>query len=406
MSRRDWTRVALVVVLVLLIVIASGGVGFAAGWYLNSQGTPPASAGSHPELQQGFRTFWETWDILDREFNRQGPLDTQKMIYGAIAGMVRAVGDPYTMFMEPTQARYFDQDLQGSFEGIGATLETVDGQLVVAELIPNSPAAKAGLQPGDVLLKADGKPLQDVTQSEAITIIRGPKGSQVVLQIHRPGQPEPFEVTVTRDTIEMPTVTYRMLDNGIAYVRLAEFNQQAATRLQEALRSLMANKPKGLVFDLRGNPGGYLHIAVQVASEFLRSGTLVVSEKDYDGKSSEYKAEAGGLALDVPLVVLVDGGSASAAEIVAAAIQETGRGILVGRTSFGKGSVQTTHTFGDGSALHVTVARWYTPKGKQLDGKGLTPEIAVPADQDTSTTGQDAVLQRAAQYLLSLPAKP
>ena len=403
MSRRDWTRLVLAAIVVLIMVLASGGMGFAAGWYLKPQPTPSPTPPS-TELEQRFRIVWEAWDILQRDFHRQGPLDEQKMVRGAVDGMVRSLGDPYTVFVEPVQAKIFDQDLEGSFEGIGATVDLVDGYLVIVEPLPDSPALKAGLRPGDVVLEVDGKPLKDVELMQAIALIRGPKGTPVRLLIQRKGEAQPFEVSVVRQKIDLPTVSFRMLDKGIAYVRLTEFNSQATARLENALKGLMAQNPTGLVLDLRGNPGGYLHIAVQVASEFIREGPIV-TESDRNGKVTEHNAQGQGLALDVPLVVLVDAGSASASEIVAGAIQDTGRGTLIGRQTLGKGSAQVAHTLSDGSSLRVTVTRWYTPKGHQLDGKGLTPDIVVPLDP-SQPADKDAVLERAIQFLTTPADRP
>jgi len=404
MSNQDRMRTALVVVLVLAIVLASGGTGFAAGWFLRSH-TAPAAA-DPDDVQQRFRLFWEAWGVIEREFNHDKPLDLQKVVYGAIGGAIRSLGDPYTAFVEPAQAKIFEEDLEGSFEGIGATVDQVDGLVVIVETIDGAPASKAGLRANDVILEVDGKSLQGMDLSQAISLIRGPGGTQVRLRIHREGTAEPFEVLVTRDKIDLPTVSSRMLDGHIAYVRLTEFNNQATVRLQAALRDLLKDHPRALIFDLRGNPGGYLHIAVQVASQFIRDG-VIVSEKDSKGKVTEYKAEGNGLALDVPLVVLVDGGSASASEIVAGAIQDTGRGTLIGRTTFGKGSVQASYTLSDGSAVRVSIARWYTPKGHQIDGKGLTPDIVVPADAEGSAeAAHDAVLERALQFILAQQAAP
>jgi len=405
MLTQDRMRTALVVVLVLAIVLASGGTGFAAGWFLRSQVAPPAPAASSP-LQQQFGLFWEAWSIIEREFNHEEPLDLQKVVYGAISGAIRALGDPYTAFSEPAQAKIFEEDLEGSFEGIGATVDQVDGFVVIVDTIDGSPARKAGLRSKDVLLEADGKSLRGMDLSRAISLIRGPRGTQVRLRVQREGVPEPFEVVVTREKIDLPTVSYRMLDQGIAYVRLTEFNSQATTRLQAALRELLKEQPRALIFDLRGNPGGYLHIAVQVASQFVGSG-VIVTEKDSKGRVTEYKAEGNGLALDIPLVVLVDGGSASASEIVAGAIQDAGRGTLIGRTTFGKGSVQASYTLSDGSAVRVSIARWYTPKGHQIDGKGLTPDIVVPLDTPaTAGPTRDAILERAQQFILQQQWQP
>ncbi len=400
MSRRDWTKVALFAVIVLLLVLASGGVGFAAGWQLSAQAAPSPIPGPNQDAEQRMRVFWEAWDVIAHDFS--GPLDTQKMVYGAINGMVRSLGDPYTLFMEPAEATVTGQDLEGSFAGIGASVDLVDGRLVIVEPLPGSPAQRAGLLAGDVLLEVDGKPLDGLDLMQAIALIRGPQGSQVHLLVQRPGTAQPLEIGVTRDKIELPTVSSRVLDDGMAYIQITEFNGQAADRVKEALQGL-APKPRAVILDLRGNPGGYLQASVQVASQFIASG-VIVTEKDRNGRVTPYRAEKGGLATDLPVAVLVDGNSASAAEIVAGALQDTGRGVLIGQKTFGKGSVQIVHTLSDGSSLRVSVARWYTPLGHQIDGKGLTPDITVapPAGQ---TAGQDPVLDRAVQYLSEhLPA--
>lgn len=406
MSTQDRMRTALVVILVLAIALAAGGTGFAAGWFVRSHAVAAAPPPATTTLQQRFGLFWEAWSIIEREFNHEAPLDLQKVVYGAISGAIHALGDPYTTFSEPAQAKIFEQDLEGSFEGIGATVDQVDGLVVIVETLDGSPAMKAGLRSKDVLLEADGKSLQGMDLSQAINLIRGPRGTQVRLRVLRESVPEPFEVVVTREKIDLPTVSYRMLDQGIAYLRLTEFNNQATTRLQAALRELLKEQPRALILDLRGNPGGYLHIAVQVASQFIRDG-VIVTERDSKGKVTEFKAEGNGLALDIPLVVLVDSGSASASEIVAGAIQDAGRGTLVGRATFGKGSVQASYTLSDGSAVRVSIARWYTPNGHQIDGKGLTPDVVVPLDADNAAgPGRDAILERAEQFILQQQPQP
>lgn len=403
MNSQDRARLALVAVLVFAIVLASSGTGFAAGWYLAPQAAPAANP-PREDLQQRFGLFWEAWSIIEREYNADAPLDLQKMVYGAISGAINSLGDPYTTFSEPAQARIFEEDLEGSFEGIGATVDLVEGLLVIVEPLESSPALKAGLRPNDVILEVDGQSLQGLDLTEAISLIRGPKGTRVRLLIHRPGMLEPFEVELTRDKIDLPTVSHQMLEDGIAYVRLTEFNNQATTRLRAALRSLMEEEPRALIFDLRGNPGGYLHIAGQVASQFIREGVVVI-EKNSKGEVGELRADGRGLALDVPLVVLVDGGTASASEIVAGAIQDLGRGTLIGRPTYGKGSVQASYTLSDGSAVRVSIARWYTPNGHQLDGDGLTPDIVVEPNPEQSAD-DDPVLERARQFILAPQAEP
>jgi len=402
MTQREWTRTALIVVLLLVVVVASTSVGFAAGWYLRPQlGVAPSPAG---DSRQYFDIQWQALDIIEREFNREGPLDWQALGRGATSGMVRALGDPYTTYVGPEEARIFEEDLAGSFGGIGASVDLVDGYLVIVEPMADSPAARAGLRAGDVVLRVDGRDLEGLDLVQAIGLIRGPKGTQVTLLILRDGVQEPFEVKVTREQIDLPTVETRQLDDGIAYLRLTEFNNQAATRLREALRQLLADSPRALILDLRANPGGYLHVSVQIASEFIRSG-LVVTERDAKGKVTEYKADGKGLAFEIPLVVLVDGGSASAAEILAGAIQDTGRGVLIGRQTFGKGSVQVSHPLSDGGSLRVSIARWYTPRGHQIDGSGLMPDVIVPPN-DGEDPNRDVILERAIAYLRNTVPSP
>lgn len=340
-------------------------------------------------------------EILQDEYIEPAALDDQKMIYGAAAAMVAAVGDPHTAFVEPAAAAIIDEDMQGSFEGIGATVDMVDGQVVIVRPLPGSPAEQAGIKAGDVILAADDSPLEGMSLTDAITLIRGPRGSKVALLIQREGVAEPFVIEVVRDRIELETVEYRMLDDGIAYVRLAEFNAVAGDKLDEALKELLAQNPKGLILDLRDNPGGYLHIAVDVAGQFLERNTLILTERLRDQPDQEFRVRGTGRATQVPLAVLVNGGSASASEIVAGAVQDHARGTLVGETTFGKGSVQQTHTLSDGSSLRVTIARWLLPGGRNLDGDGIVPDVQVDYTAEDFEAGRDPQLDAARDLLLN-----
>jgi len=241
--------------------------------------------------------------------------------------------------------------------------------------------------------------LEGKTLLEAITAIRGPRGTTVRLLIAREGVADPFVVPIARDRVELLTVEYRMLDGGIAYVRLTEFNAIARDRLRDALEELMAEEPVGLVLDLRGNPGGYLETAVEVAGEFLPKGTLVLTERERDRDPKEYRVRRTGLATEIPLAVLVNGGSASASEIVAGAIRDHDRGVLVGETTYGKGSVQNPHQLSDGSSLRVTIARWYLPEGDNLDGHGIAPDVVAALSPEDAEAGRDPQLDRAVEYL-------
>jgi len=390
----------LFVMMVLSIVIVSVAFlsGFGAGFTLApARPAPVVAAGEEPPE---FAVFWEAWQLIENQF--YGELPTmQEVTYGAIRGVLVAIGDDGTSFIDPERAAIMREDITGGFEGIGAVVNMLpNGRLIIVEPLPGRPAAQAGIQQGDLVLQVDDTPIQNMTLMEAVSLIRGPAGSTVRLTILRKGVKEPFEVAIVRARIEVEVVQSRMLDDDIAYVKLTEFNAKATKELKEALQELMAQEPKGLIFDLRSNPGGFLQTSVEVASQFLDEG-LVLTEKGRGGLEKEYPVESGGLATEVPLVVLINMGSASASEIVAGAIQDSGRAILVGERSFGKGSVQLPHTLSDGSELRVTIARWFTPKGDEIQGIGIIPDIEVEMTLEDLEAGQDPQLERAVEYLLT-----
>ncbi len=270
----------------------------------------------------------------------------------------------------------------------------------IVEPFEGQPAWNAGIRRDDVILTVDGEDVSNLALSDAISLIRGPKGSDVVLGIKSPEQ-EARDVTVTRDTISIPVVEYELRDDGIAYLRLGEFSTPAVAQVRAALDEMLAENPTGLVLDLRGNPGGLLRSAVDISSEFVPSGPILI-ERFKDGEEQTYDASGKGRAFDIPLVVLVNEGSASASEILAGAVQDTGRGVLMGTTTFGKGSVQVPHQLSDGAMLSVTTARWFTPNDRLIHGEGLVPDIEVqPAAEDSGTT-DDVQLLEAVKYLLGL----
>jgi len=373
-------------------------IAFLAGFWCGASEAPFLSpAGAEPPE---FEVFWEAWRILEREFYGDLP-EPREMTYGAIRGVISLLNDAHTVFIDPERAAILEQDITGSFEGIGALVDMrEDGKLVIVEPFEGMPAAKAGLRRGDVILKVNDTPIQNMTVFEAVALIRGPAGTAVRLTIQREGVPEPFEVTVIRQKIEIPVLTSRMLEHSIAYIKLTEFNAQADEKLEVALKALLVQNPRGLILDLRDNPGGLLDEAIEVASEFIDEGNIL-QERFKGGQVKDYPAQKGGIALDIPLVVLVDRGTASASEIVAGAIQDYGRGILVGERTFGKGSVQLPHTLRDGSQLRVTVARWFTPKGRLIHGQGLEPDIVVERTEEDVLAGRDPQLERAIQFLLT-----
>jgi len=316
--------------------------------------------------------------------------------------MLGTLNDDYTAFIEPKVASILEEDASGEFEGIGAFVDLDDaGRVRIVDTFKNGPAEQAGLQAEDRVIAVDGESIIGDTLYEAIGLIRGPAGSDVMLTVEREGTPEPFEVTVTRARLDIPIVEAEMRDDGIGYIRLYEFSATAREVLEKNLEDLLDQNPDGIVLDLRQNPGGWLDQAIDVADLFL-DDRLIAVERFSDGRERQFEADAGDVAEDVPLVVLVDGGSASASEIVAGALQDQDRAILVGTTTFGKGSVQRPFKLSDGSELRVTIARWFTPDDQPIHNHGLTPDIEVPWPQEDREQNPDTDIQleRAVEYLI------
>ncbi|MCS7088352.1 MAG: S41 family peptidase [Thermoflexales bacterium] len=319
---------------------------------------------------------------------------------GAIRGMVNALGDPYTQYIEPRFAKILNEDMSGEFEGIGATLkQTPGGSIQIVRTLPGTPAEKAGLLPGDIIEAVDGQSVLGLNTTEVAAMVRGPKGTTVRLTIRRGDNPRPFEVSIVRARIVIPLVESRTVGDGdIAYVRLFDFSQQASRQLERELQRLLAQNPKGLILDLRDNPGGLLSQAREVGDLFLDAGVLVV-ERDYRNNRKVTRTTSRGIAQDIPLVVLVNGGSASAAEIVAGAIQDRKRGVLIGERTFGKGSVQSPQTLANGAQLRITIERWYTPNERQIHNEGIQPDLVVINTPEDERAGKDAQLEAAVAYL-------
>lgn len=401
--------IAKVVVMAVLAIVVVGGAfvsGYAACWFRTPDVQYPV--GDAPEVhRERFRVFWEAWHLIEEEFQSNEPLDPQQMTYGAITGMVESLKDPHTVWVDPTKAAILQEDLSGSFQGIGATVNMINGFLTIVKPLPGSPAERAGIKPGDIILEADGQPIKNMDVLDAVSLIRGPEGTTVRLLVRRQGEEETaeFEVIIERAKLELPTLEAKLIPAvpggqvNIAYLKLNEFNGRAASEVRQALLELQQRKPIGIILDLRNNPGGLLHSAIEISSQFIAQG-VIVRERNNKGKEIEYTARRGGLATDEPLVVLVNAFSASASEIVAGAIQDHARGLLIGETTFGKGSMQTPYTLSDQSSLILTTARWYTPKDRQIDGQGLQPDIEVVITDEDLRMGRDPQLERATEHLL------
>lgn len=351
-----------------------------------------------------FVTFWEAWSFLNDQFYGEIPADDAR-VYGAIRGMVASFDDQHTSFIDPVRAAIATENMTGSFSGIGATVRMDEaGRLIIADPLPDHPAFLAGLRPEDMVLEVDGESLEGLSLFEAVLLIRGPTDSTVVLTIFREGESEPFEVSIVRAEIELEVVESEILEEAsdIGYVRLTQFSGGASDKLTDAIEELMDNGASKLIFDLRSNPGGLLTESVNVSSLFIDEGTVVI-EKLKGGEEKNFNVKRGlQVAVDVPLVILVNGGSASASEIVAGALQDMERATIIGQQTFGKGSVQLPHRLDDGSELRVTIAEWLTPAGRQIHGEGITPDIDVEMTFEDFEEGLDPQLDEAVEFLNEL----
>ena len=365
-----------------------------------SSSDPPSglTADTPRELQELFEPFWAAWNLVHEEYVDQ-PVDDKALEEGAIRGMLEALGDPHTFYMTAEEYEIANSDLAGELEGIGATVDISGEQVKIIAPLPGSPAEVAGLLPGDVILKVDGEDMTGRSGFSVIMKVRGPAGTTVRLTVEREGVDEPLELEIERAYITIASVESRMVGSDIAYVKLNNFGEKTADDLEAALEPMMALNPKGVILDLRGNPGGFLTTAIDVASQFMAEGTLMIQEYG-DGREQVYEAHGGGLATDLPLMVLINAGSASASEIVAGAVQDSGRGTLVGETSFGKGSVQNWHDIPNGQGgVRITIARWLTPDRRQITGQGIAPDVEVPLTEEDRQAGRDPQLDAALNLL-------
>jgi carboxyl-terminal processing protease len=355
------------------------------------------------ESKADLSVFWKVWDMVDELYVNETALDKQQMVYGSIKGMVASLGDPFTVYMTPDETKEFDQSLNGQLEGIGAELTVRDGNLIVVSPLKNSPAEKAGLQPGDIVYKIDGEMTSEMTLFDAITKIRGEKGTTVILTIVRESVKEPFEVPIARETVNVESVSMEDKKDGIYLISINQFNDTTKPEFEAKVKELLLLEPKGIILDLRYNGGGYLDSSVDIVSEFIKGVEDVVTIKRRADTDNETLRTSGLARLgDVPMVVLINQGSASASEIVAGAIQDHKRGILMGEQSFGKGSVQEVDKLPDGSSLRVTIAKWYTPLDKNIDQVGIKPDIEVKISDEDSAKDIDTQLDAAIKYLKEL----
>lgn len=386
-------------ILIALVAILIVAFSFGAGVYF---GEKQVVCEVCPPSDINFSLFWEAWDKLQENYVDGGKFNVQEMIYGAISGMVNSLGDPYTVFLKPDEAKRFVEDVKGTFEGVGMEIGIRKGQLQVVAPIDGTPAQKAGLRAGDKILKIGDKITVDMTTEEAVNLIRGPQGTEVVLNIYRDDWDAPKDIKIIRGVIDVPSVKMEIKEDNIAYINIYQFSERAAYEFQNAAIDILNSNADRIIIDLRNNPGGYLEISQNIAGWFLKKDDVVVVE-DYGGKKEQdiYKAEGNAKLLPYPVVIIINQGSASASEILAGALRDD-RGVkLIGEASFGKGSVQQLESLTGGSSLKITVAKWLTPKGESISDKGLEPDIKVELTDKDYEQGLDPQLEKAIEIIKS-----
>ena len=350
-----------------------------------------------------FSLFWDSWRQIQEKYAKSSSVNPQDLVYGAIRGMVASLQDPYTVFMDPKEAKMFLDDIAGSFEGVGMEIGIKKGILTVIAPLEGTPAQKAGIRAGDMILKIGDKNTDGLNTEEAVMLIRGPRGSIVKLSIMRTSWEKPMDIEITRAVIEIPSLKWELKDGDIAYIRLFQFSEKSARDFQKAAGEIKNSSAKKIVLDLRNNPGGYLEIAQYIGGWFLDRGQLVVVEDfSSQAKKQEYRAEGPSKLVSYPMVVLINEGSASASEILAGALRDNRNVKLVGVKSFGKGSVQELQNLQDGSSLKITVANWLTPKGTLINGQGLEPDVKVEVQEKDLEEGKDVQLDKAIEIVSGL----
>ena len=380
----------------VIIILASFGLGF---YFGKIQVVCPVC----PPQEIDFSLFWEAYHKLQEKFVDKEKFDLQKMIYGAISGMVKSLEDPYTIFLPPEETKRFIEDVKGTFEGVGMEIGIRKGQLQVIAPLEGTPAQKAGLRAGDKILKIDDKSTIDITIEEAVNLIRGPKGTEVTLTIFREGWEEVKEFKIVRALIEIPSLKWEIKDNQIVYLKLYQFSEKASRDFSRVAWEILNSPAKKIILDLRNNPGGYLEVAQDIAGWFLEKGQIVTIEDFGEGKEKKkYLSQGPSRLLEYPLVILVNQGSASGSEILAGALRDNRGIILIGEKTFGKGSVQELEKLREGSSLKITIAKWLTPKGKLITDIGLEPDIKVQMTDEDYELGRDPQLDKALEVIKNL----
>lgn len=346
-----------------------------------------------------FGLFWDVWNRLEEEYVDHDKIDREKLVYGAISGMVKAVGDPYTTFFPPVESKRFQEDVNGSFSGIGAEIGIRKDVLTIITPLKGSPAERAGILAGDKILKINATSTAELSLEEAVGFIRGPQGTEVTLTITRNGADTIKDIKIMRNTIVVPVIETKKIGNDIFYIHLLNFNETSALEFRKALQEMLVSGRQKLVLDLRNNPGGYLHRAVDIASWFLPAGEAVAIEKRSDGSEFAYRSSGHKFLETTPVVVLVNEGSASASEILAGALRDIRGILLVGEKTFGKGSVQEYSELPQTTSIKITVAKWLTPKGTSINDTGIEPDVIIKRTPEDVENDRDPQLDKAIEAL-------
>jgi len=347
-----------------------------------------------------FNLFWDVWDIIEANYVDK-PINETELLYGAMAGSVASLGDPHSVFFDPETAQAFEEELGGSFEGIGAEIAIKNDRLTIVAPLPGTPAEAAGLKSGDKVYAIDGEDTTGISLDYAVSKIRGPKGTEVILSISRDDISDLMEIKIVRDTIKIESVKWEMLDNQVAHIKLRYFNLDTTSEFNRIVMEIIEQNPQAIILDLRNNPGGYLDTAINIASEWV-DDNVVVYERTASDKLKEHKDTRGSARFkDFITVVLVNKGSASGSEIVAGALKDYGLATIIGEETFGKGSVQNLFDLKDGSAIKLTIAKWLTPNENTIEGEGIAPDIEIELTEDDFNNDLDPQLDKAIEVLLN-----
>jgi len=347
-----------------------------------------------------FKLFWKVWDIVKTKYIDRGQLTDAQLFYGSLKGLVASLEDPYSVFLNPQISEDFTEELSGKFEGIGAEIGIKNDRLTIISPLPDSPAEKAGLKSQDKVISIDDRDTTGISLDEAVKLIKGEKGTKVTLTVARGETPDILEISINRDTIDIKSVRWELLDDDIALIKLTHFNGDTGNEFQQVINELLIKPPKDIILDMRNNAGGYLEIAIEIAGYWVKNGDVVVKESYGNIETDKnYIAHGNEQLKNFPTVILVNGGSASASEIVAGALQDFQSAKIIGETTFGKGSVQELEQLSDGSSVKITVARWLTPFGRSIEEKGITPDIEIELTEEDYNNDKDPQLDKALEIL-------